>query len=86
VHELASLDEAFISSSTREIVPAMRVGMLEIGHGRPGPVTRTLQAAFRRFAEREARRAIDDPPATRGTAGCATPDAPKADADAALRP
>jgi branched-chain amino acid aminotransferase len=56
--ELGGLDEAFISSSTREIVPAVEVARCRIGSGRPGPVTRALHAAFRRFADANARPAI----------------------------
>ena len=56
--ELAGLDESFISSSTREIVPAVDVAGCRIGNGRPGLVTRALQAAFRRFADANARPAI----------------------------
>jgi len=45
--DLASADEAFITSSTREIVPVVAVDALKIGTGRPGPITRALIAALR---------------------------------------
>jgi len=45
--ELSSADEVFISSSVRELVPVVSVDGRAIGHGRPGPVTRELLAAFR---------------------------------------
>ncbi len=44
--DLASVDEAFITSTTREIVPVVQVGSYTIGSGAPGPVTRRLMAAF----------------------------------------
>ncbi|MCC6163441.1 MAG: aminotransferase class IV [Acidobacteria bacterium] len=44
--DLASVDEAFITSTTREIVPVVTIGSHTIGGGRPGPVTQSLIAAF----------------------------------------
>jgi branched-subunit amino acid aminotransferase/4-amino-4-deoxychorismate lyase len=44
--DLASADEMFFTSTTREIVPVVRVDDLVIGSGRPGPVTQRLRAAF----------------------------------------
>lgn len=44
---LTGADEAFLTSTTREIVPIVRVDGRDIGAGRPGPVTRQLLAAFR---------------------------------------
>jgi branched-subunit amino acid aminotransferase/4-amino-4-deoxychorismate lyase len=51
----AALDEAFLTSSTRGIVPIVRIEEAELAGGRPGPVTRRLMAALERFVEREAR-------------------------------
>jgi branched-chain amino acid aminotransferase len=45
--DLATVDEAFLTSTTREIVPVVRVGDQVIGPGTPGPVTLRLMAAFR---------------------------------------
>jgi branched-chain amino acid aminotransferase len=45
--DLANADEAFLTSTTREIVPVVRVDSLVIGEGRPGPVTTRLREAFR---------------------------------------
>ena len=45
--DLASVDEAFLTSTTREIVPVVHVGTQTIGSGVPGPVTQRLMAAFR---------------------------------------
>jgi len=45
--DLRTADEAFLTSTTREIVPVVRVDALAIGTGAPGPVTRRLLDAFR---------------------------------------
>jgi branched-chain amino acid aminotransferase len=44
--DLASADEAFLTSTTREIVPVIRVDTQTIGAGVPGPITRALMAEF----------------------------------------
>jgi branched-chain amino acid aminotransferase len=49
--ELFEADEAFLTSSTREIVPIVRVDGRGIGTGRPGPVTARLREAFRARVE-----------------------------------
>jgi len=48
--DLANADEAFLTSSTKEIVPVVRVDDLRIGEGRPGAITKALIAEFRRRA------------------------------------
>jgi branched-chain amino acid aminotransferase len=45
--ELAAADEAFITSSIREVVPVVRVDDAVVAGGKPGPVTARLIAAFR---------------------------------------
>jgi branched-chain amino acid aminotransferase len=45
--DLAAADEAFITSTTREIVPVVAVDTVRIGTGVPGPLTRRLMAAYR---------------------------------------
>jgi len=45
--DLFSADEAFLTSTTRELVPIVRADDRPIGAGTPGPVTRALLAAFR---------------------------------------
>lgn len=45
--DLLGADEAFLSSTTREIVPIVRVDDHQISSGRPGPVTRALLKRFR---------------------------------------
>jgi branched-chain amino acid aminotransferase len=49
--DLFGSDEAFLSSTTREIVPIIKVDDRVIGTGRPGPVTRALLERFRAKAQ-----------------------------------
>lgn len=55
---LSTVDEAFLSSSSRGIVPIVRIAEHQIGDGRVGPCTRALLEAYLSFAEREARPAL----------------------------
>jgi branched-subunit amino acid aminotransferase/4-amino-4-deoxychorismate lyase len=64
LEELAALDEAFLSSSARGIVPVVAVEEQRIGSGRPGPMTRALLAAYLEHARRHARRAWSEAGAT----------------------
>jgi len=48
--DLLGADEAFLTSTTRELVPIVRVDSHTIGDGAPGPVTKRLLQAFRRKA------------------------------------
>ena len=48
--DLFGADEAFLTSTTRELVPISQVDDRTIGSGRPGPVTTMLLQAFRRKA------------------------------------
>ena len=45
--DLLGADEAFLTSTTRELVPIVRVDSNVIGSGTPGPVTKQLLDAFR---------------------------------------
>jgi branched-chain amino acid aminotransferase len=49
--DLFGADEAFLTSSMREIVPIVRVDDRPIGTGAPGPVTRALLERFRARAQ-----------------------------------
>lgn len=49
--DLLEADEAFLTSTTREIVPIVLVDEHRIGTGHPGPVTRALLEAFRARAD-----------------------------------
>ena len=48
--EMAAADEAFTSSSVREIVPIVELDGRPLGDGRPGAAAQALQAALRRTA------------------------------------
>ena len=49
--DLFGADEAFLTSTTRELVPIVAVGERAVGSGRPGPVTWKLLERFRREAD-----------------------------------
>jgi branched-chain amino acid aminotransferase len=48
--DLRQADEAFLTSTTREVVPIVQVDDRAIGTGLPGPVTRKLLEAYRAAA------------------------------------
>jgi branched-chain amino acid aminotransferase len=47
---LSRVQEAFITGTTREVTPVVRVDQQSIGDGTPGPITRRLLDAFRERA------------------------------------
>jgi branched-chain amino acid aminotransferase len=49
--DLQKADEAFLTSTTKGLMPVTRVGGHPVGQGAPGPVTRRLRAAFQRVIE-----------------------------------
>ncbi len=51
-NDLRDAEEAFLTSSTREVVPIRRVDGRPVGEGRPGPVTRRIVEAFSAYAPR----------------------------------
>jgi branched-chain amino acid aminotransferase len=46
--DLYAADEAFLTGTTREIMPIVEVDDQKIGTGMPGPVTKKLHAEFRK--------------------------------------
>jgi branched-chain amino acid aminotransferase len=52
--QLPTIDEAFITSSSRGIVPVVQIDDLTIGQGRPGPVTKQLLAAYEEYVIQKA--------------------------------
>jgi 4-amino-4-deoxychorismate lyase len=50
VEHLAAAEEAFTSSSVREVMPVVALDGEAVGDGRPGPAAAELQAALRRAA------------------------------------
>jgi branched-chain amino acid aminotransferase len=49
--ELLGADEVFLTGTTREVTPVVRVDDAAIAAGAPGPITRRLQTAFRAKVE-----------------------------------
>jgi len=45
--DLKAADEAMILGTTAEVTPVVQVNDWKVGSGKPGPVTRRLQQAFR---------------------------------------
>jgi branched-chain amino acid aminotransferase len=52
VARLMAADEAFVTSTLKEVMPIATVDGRPIGSGRPGPVTRRLLDAYREYAQR----------------------------------
>jgi branched-subunit amino acid aminotransferase/4-amino-4-deoxychorismate lyase len=52
VADMLAADEVFLTSTSIEVVPVVRVGKRKVGKGLPGPVTRELQAAYRELVAR----------------------------------
>jgi branched-chain amino acid aminotransferase len=51
VSDLRSADEAFLTSTLKEIVPIRSVDNLPVGDGHPGPFTKRLLELYRRYAK-----------------------------------
>jgi branched-chain amino acid aminotransferase len=45
--DIPRLDEAFITSASRGIVPVVEIDGVQLGSGKPGPMTQSLSAAYR---------------------------------------
>lgn len=52
VSELDTADEAFVTSSWKEVMPVVRIGGRSIGRGKPGPVAMHLHKLFRASLDR----------------------------------
>ena len=59
--DLFGADEAFLTSTTREVVPIVQVDDRKIGSGVPGPVTKALLEGYRKRAQELTRSAIAAP-------------------------
>jgi len=51
-----AIDELFISSSTKELLPVVQVDDIQVGNGRPGPKTQKLLALFHSYVESDAQK------------------------------
>jgi D-alanine transaminase len=49
VDDFFRADEIFLTGTTVEVLPVIRVDGKQVGSGKPGPVTQKLQTAFQRF-------------------------------------
>lgn len=49
--QLSDAQELFVTSTTMEVTPVVKVDGRSVGNGTPGPITRRLQKAFREFVE-----------------------------------
>jgi branched-subunit amino acid aminotransferase/4-amino-4-deoxychorismate lyase len=58
VGEIPDLDEAAISSSSRGLVPVVKIEDQVVGDGRPGPITGQILDAYRVFLSKEIRTAV----------------------------
>jgi branched-chain amino acid aminotransferase len=56
--DLDAADEMFITSTTRELSPVVKVDDRVVGSGKPGPVTRGLLARYRQRAQELTRSAV----------------------------
>ena len=52
VQELPFLDEAFLTSSSHEVMPIVTIDNIKIGDGVPGPITKEVMKLFGEFRER----------------------------------
>ena len=50
-HDLFNAEEVFLTGTAAEIVPVVKIDGRVIGSGKPGPVTKKLQAAFRQLTK-----------------------------------
>ena len=53
VSELADTDEAFITSTTKDLLPIVQIDDVVIGNGRPGPNTAKLLQIFQDYAHEQ---------------------------------
>lgn len=58
--DLPYLDEAFLSGSSRAVVPVVRVAHYEIGNGYPGPISRQVLRAYQAYVVENIKRAVND--------------------------
>jgi D-alanine transaminase len=49
--ELREADELMVTGTTSEVMPVVQVDGWTVGDGKPGPVTRKLQRAFRKLTQ-----------------------------------
>lgn len=52
-HDLYNADEAFLTSTLKEVLAVTRIDGRRIGYGRPGPLTQRLRRAFQQLVKQE---------------------------------
>jgi branched-chain amino acid aminotransferase len=52
-HDLYNADEAFLTSTLKEVLPVTRIDGRTVDAGRPGPITRRLHRAFQQLVRQE---------------------------------
>lgn len=52
-HDIYNADEAFLTSTLKEVLSVTEIDARMIGNGKPGPITRKLLKAFRALVKRE---------------------------------
>jgi len=57
--DLPTLDEAAMSSSSRGLLPIVKINDQRIGDGRPGPITRALMQAYDEFVTKTVKTAVE---------------------------
>ena len=60
-NDLPTLQEAFLSGSSRAVMPVTSIAGKPVGTGRPGPITQQIARAYDAFLRRNLRRAVDPP-------------------------
>ena len=50
-HDLGALDEAFLTSTTKEVLPVVQIDEHVIGTGKPGPVTKRVRELFTAYVQ-----------------------------------
>ena len=52
-HDIYTCDECFLTGTAAEVIPVIEVDARKIGTGKPGPITASILAEFRKKASRE---------------------------------
>ena len=58
VDQIPDLDEAGLCSSSRALIPIVKIGEQVVGNGRPGPVCQLILAAYQAYVAREVKTAV----------------------------
>jgi branched-chain amino acid aminotransferase len=51
-YDLFNADECFLTGTGAEIIPVVKIDGRTIGHGKPGPITQTLEGHYKELAQR----------------------------------